>query len=137
MSKVKFCETHPRNLKDFGDVNAENSFDTVSIPLGQSRFFSLVEKIASLPYGLRFVEVVDETFGRSLPPKKWRTSRSLAMTIGHLSTSRREMPYTFLIYVLINNYKPLSLQLHQKKLFILCSKIRQCFFNAVQQIFGI
>lgn len=61
----------------------------------------------------------------------------LGFAKGHLSTSRREMPYTFLIYVLINNYKPLSLQLHQKKLFILCSKIRQCFFNAVQQIFGI
>ncbi len=36
VSKVKFCETHPRNLKDFGDVNAKNSFDTVSIHLGRA-----------------------------------------------------------------------------------------------------
>ncbi len=33
MSKVKFCETHPRNLKDFGDVNAEKIVLTQAGPL--------------------------------------------------------------------------------------------------------
>ena len=62
MSKVKFCETHPRNLKDFGDVNAEKIVLTQSrSPWDNLVFLFLIERL-----------LLYETVGRSL--------RSLAMT---------------------------------------------------------